>query len=569
MSETSSAFYFGQPALCGHLHAPQGKPRSSAVVICPSLGEEALRTQRAFRALAGSLAALGFWVLRFDYLGTGDSMPSDPFEDPLSGWTASINAAVTWAKDQLNVERVALVGLSFGATLAAVEGARREDISALVMVNGFATGDAYLRQVNTASTVDDASTAGSRTRDSFSEAALTSMKRVTLSRLPHSPARNVLLMSRDDAPADEALVESLRKTGAEVSTQPFAGYAHFVCEPLFAKTPQAAFAAIVQWLANALPKFAGSRPQPELSPRLRPSARGWTEEAVLWGERSLFGVVSSPAHATGGEWAAVFLNDGATPHAGNHGLSVRLARALARDGLTCLRFDPSDVGESPSGVLNRPPTPYTKEACADLHEALDVLAARGKRRVMLVGLGSGAYTAFHTALGDTRVSAVALINAERFTPTTNEALEIVSHPDVKSSGFYLRALGEASTWKRLASGDIDTRGIAGALLQRAATRTRIRGREALADVFGAMWEKNEVARGFLSLCDRHVQTLLVYSSGNSGIGELEKHLGPQAMRLRSHRELHFKILEGADHTLSAKADRAVLEALLREHAQRV
>lgn len=77
----------------GLFHAAEG-PRASdtAVLLCPPMGHEALRSHRFYRLLALRLARLGFDVLRFDPYGTGDS-PGGDEEGDLLGWRSDIKEA--------------------------------------------------------------------------------------------------------------------------------------------------------------------------------------------------------------------------------------------------------------------------------------------------------------------------------------------------------------------------------------------------------------------------------------------------------------------------------------------
>ena len=579
MNEQPEAFYFGKPALAGWLHTPKNTHRSAAVVLCPSFGYEELCTHRHLRSLASVLAARGFWVLRFDYLGTGDSAPTELASEQVSGWLSSINAAVTWVRQQLHVDEIALAGFRFGGTLAAATAAHRNDVAAVAMLGAFANGRGFLRELKALSQLG-ANAAGSPPRSGtmaleaagFSLSAPThdAIGEVDLNLLRAAPAPKVLLMQRDDVPTDLRLGQKLSQLGADVTTQPFKGYADLVRDTHFAKEPTETFQRIGDWLDGAMPRQNTTPPTlPALNTRLKPERLGWTEEFVSIGDKKLFGIISAPANSTGGDGAVIFLNTGANHHIGNHGLSVSMARTLARDGLTCLRFDVSGTGDSPDRLEQDAPGLYSKDACHEVRQAIDALVERGKTRFMLVGLCSGAYLAFHSALLDSRVAGLALINAQRFTWNEGDSLEIATRQAFKSSRFYWQALRDASTWRRLASGEINARGIAGTILERTAAKVKRRGREALADVLGPSWEKNEVARGFLSLCDRGTQTLLVYSDSDGGLDELEKHLGPGAARLRGRRQLHMNILDGADHTLSTAVDRKHVEELMREHAQRM
>ena len=71
-----SDLFFGDPALFGIHHPPpdeSGSGKRPAVLVCPSIGHEHTRAQRALRILAEALARGGHHVLRLDYRGLGDS----------------------------------------------------------------------------------------------------------------------------------------------------------------------------------------------------------------------------------------------------------------------------------------------------------------------------------------------------------------------------------------------------------------------------------------------------------------------------------------------------------------
>lgn len=120
-------FYFGNPEkdLFGAYHPPAaGRMRQQGIVLCHAIGQEYIRSHRAFRFLADRLAGEGFHVLRFDYYATGDS-DGDTHKLPesdgaaLARWEKDIVAAIRELRDYSGVENISLVGLRLGATLAA------------------------------------------------------------------------------------------------------------------------------------------------------------------------------------------------------------------------------------------------------------------------------------------------------------------------------------------------------------------------------------------------------------------------------------------------------------------
>jgi pimeloyl-ACP methyl ester carboxylesterase len=145
-------FYFGgEPRLFGVLHEPQldtdgddaGAP--GVVVLCAPLWREAIRAHRVLRQLAIRIASQGGAVLRFDYSGAGDSGGENEHGD-VNVWLGDVGAAIDEAKRLRGVDRVSLLGLRFGATLAALAAARRDDVQRLVLWEPVADGSSYVEE---------------------------------------------------------------------------------------------------------------------------------------------------------------------------------------------------------------------------------------------------------------------------------------------------------------------------------------------------------------------------------------------------------------------------------------
>ena len=115
-------FHFGSPArqLFGLYHPAGGaRPRAAGVLVCPPLGQEAVRTQRMFRVLADRLARAGWHVMRFDYFGTGDSAGDDEAGD-LLGWRMDVATAHEELAKRSGCTTIVWVGARLGGTLAAL-----------------------------------------------------------------------------------------------------------------------------------------------------------------------------------------------------------------------------------------------------------------------------------------------------------------------------------------------------------------------------------------------------------------------------------------------------------------
>lgn len=141
-------YFGGSPNLLGAFHSPQRlRARSASVLLCNPFGEEASRAHRIYRVLATQLERAGYATLRFDFSGTGDSS-GDASEATIDQWLSDLSTAAGELRRTSGSPRVALVGLRFGATLAALASSRGElRPRHLVLWDPVVSGAGYLREL--------------------------------------------------------------------------------------------------------------------------------------------------------------------------------------------------------------------------------------------------------------------------------------------------------------------------------------------------------------------------------------------------------------------------------------
>jgi pimeloyl-ACP methyl ester carboxylesterase len=133
--------------LFGVYHPPNGRrPRDIGVVLCYPLGQEYIRSHRAFLRLAAMLSSRGFHVLRFDYSGSGDS-EGDSREQTIDDLIDDISAATDELKGGSGAGRICLVGLRLGGALSVLAGIRRGGVDAVVLWDPVVDGAAHLEHL--------------------------------------------------------------------------------------------------------------------------------------------------------------------------------------------------------------------------------------------------------------------------------------------------------------------------------------------------------------------------------------------------------------------------------------
>jgi pimeloyl-ACP methyl ester carboxylesterase len=545
----------------GWYHAPAAPWRDLAVVLCQPVGYEAICSHPTQVQLALALAAAGFPVLRFDYHGTGDSSGSDDDAARVQAWSASVEAAGAQARRLSGANGLCLFGIRLGATLAVDVAARAGGVDELVLWAPCASGKAFVRELRAGGSEE----AGGIRAQGFHFAAATVQELTALdaARVARAPAPRVLVVPRDDIAAEGPLPRALRALGSDVQVQPLPGFAAMVGEPRAGVLDDATLQALAGWL-QASPAAVQRAESPsvqdaQVEPRTLPGLR---ETALRMGSGGeLFGVLCEPAEPSGekGRTAVVLLNVGGNHHVGPQRIYVAAARTLAAGGYRVLRMDVAGVGDSPPAAGRGWGLLYEKDSAADVRTAIDALAARGCREFVLMGICSGSYLAFQTALVEPRVGGVVLMNSRllEWTPgKPGDTWQTSMQQYAKSTAYYRRVLFHPSVWLRALRGEVNVRLIAGRFVALAGARLR-----RLAS-FGGSREESLLHK-MKRLCARGCDVLMLVSDADDGRDYVEFHFGGAGSRLRAHPNFRMAYIPDADHTFTRAGNEAmVFEQLL-------
>ena len=229
-------------------------------MICQSTGHEYERCHRAMRQLAVQSVRKGVSALRFDYRGTGDSA-GDCEELDLSQMRQDIRQAIRFACDKTGSNRVALVGLRLGATLAAQVAADCVEVDSLVLYAPVFDGAELLREWQVAHQSFYASHSHLSTPEVSTEVLgfpLSAGLRAELDQsfIPESTYRSVkrVVILIDQAEANTALldqwVESFTRQGIEVTVEVGDDMAIWRREPMEAIVPIKVIRRIARWVGD-------------------------------------------------------------------------------------------------------------------------------------------------------------------------------------------------------------------------------------------------------------------------------------------------------------------------------
>ena len=568
----------------GMLHPADG---SHGVLVCSTMGDEALNVYRPLVHLAGRFAAAGFPALRLDYYGTGDSGGEDGEPGRFQAWLASIAAGVRWLRENCGVGPVTLVGVRIGAALAARAACDIDDVASLILLAPVASGRRFLREmVLRANATAEIWQVASRIEEGgwfeahgvrLDRSTRDELERLDVAKLPRLPAPHALVLDQHGSPAGENMAQRLRHIGMQVTNETADGLAEMLRDPYENAVPHAAFARAVAYSLSreagegrvrvigsartALPlRQSASRPDPARSAPeglVLPTASGQETPVFFGPNNALFGILSTPAHPRDNAPPLLIANTGANPRSGNSRNAVAIARWLAAHGIASLRMDGAGIGDSALDTGQRG-QPYSTQGDHDLAAGIDELARRFNTSVLVLGMCSGAFHALRAAYHDDRIGGLMLLNLQKFMWDEGESLSVVQRTTFRTTRFYLRHLPSLHVWQRVLHGEINIAGISRALAMRVLRRIA-----AAADPALALLRRKETRVGFVrrnirSLRQRRIPILFVLSGNDPGLDEIAEYFGAQGRQFRRQPNVMFRMLDGADHTLSTHWAREAL-----------
>jgi pimeloyl-ACP methyl ester carboxylesterase len=549
----------GAPIVFGDCSGFYHAGRSSvAVLICSPWGHEELSLRSSLRELADKLADAGFATLRFDYPGTGDSLDASEHSCRIDDWVASAKSAAALLIELSRATHLVVLGHGLGGAIAIRAAGELENVVGLALLAGFARGAPYLKQLKvSAAMLADAAGLPAATQASEALTSLgftlpasfvADLAGIDFLTLATAPAPAALIVGRPGDRQSSALADHLQRLGAAVERLDYDDYEELTTSPPIKTIALATFDAVTSWVRA----FGGGRELAPDAPLVSTDAdsvlgdEGFRETRFRFGPRGLFGVWCEPNGPRRGR-ALLFLNCGANPHAGWRRMTVTQARALARRGLASLRIDTSGIGDSPA----RPDAGtkiYSPHQIEEASAAIDWLVARGAREFTLVGVCSGAYQAFHTALEDRRVDDLVIVNPVVFVWDDAYSVEDYVKLFSRSNLTYFSRLAEADGLKKLLSGRVAVGRLAGVVIERILDKIKAH----LAS-FVPWFETpigREIHRRFGRLKARNVRVSLVTCENDLSEDELVKHFGRGGARLRAYPNVSRSRIPNADHNLT-------------------
>lgn len=572
-------FKAGEAWCFGWFHSPHLQSRGVGVVLCRPIGYEAICSYRTYTQFAENLADAGFPVLRFDYHGTGDSAGSDTDTDRVRAWIASIASAADELKRFGGVSRISFFGVRLGATLAVQAAVQHGAVDSIVMWAPCVNGRAFTRELSAARSSRYKRDGNSVTGDiealghTYTSQTIQDINSLDCQILDNASAARVLIIDRDDLPGEGPLPAKYRARGIDTTYAKLPGYSGMMVEPHEGAVEHNTLGLITEWLSAAPSRqhSAFNSPVVDAFQTVDPLSDGVREISCAFGpKQSLFGILAEPAELAvlqeRLETAILMLNVGGNYRIGPNRLYVKMARSWAASGYRAFRFDLSGIGDSASDSGVSSADVFVKDFTADVRAAIDCLVAKGCKKIVLMGICSGAYLAFQTALVDARITGQILMNPRRLELLTDKAdgaWQSAMQRHYKSTHFYRRALFRPAVYGKIFRGEVDLAGIA----RRFQAVFQGRLKRAFNCLFKPALTDEDVLSKMKRLGVRGTNTLIILAAEDDGRDYIEFHFGSGGHRMRGSTQFRIVVVDESDHTFSSSKSQQIVIANVREHLE--
>jgi len=232
-------------------------------------------------------------------------------------------------------------------------------------------------------------------------------------------------------------------------------------------------------------------------------------------------------------------------------------------------MDVSGIGDSviwEDEALNHP---YADQLTDDVRALVQHLKGQGRAdRFSVAGLCSGAFVAYHTALAEPAVASIALINPQIFKWEEGMSLDVNPLTRRDASEYYKRRFFAKDAWMKMLRGGVNPRHALEAVRGRIVDTARAKIARAKAKLSSDASRGSEVARAFDALGKRGVEVLIVFSSNDPGIDNLNEKVGASMGALKKRASFTIETIEGPDHSFTPLWSQEDLDRVLVGHVAR-
>ncbi len=558
----------------GWIHeSPKGG--DTAVLICAPLGYEMVCVHRGMRVLAESLAVAGISAMRFDYDGVGDSAGDERDANRVGSWVLSLRAAERVLRERTGASRVVIFAFRVGCALALEALPDMPNVVKVLFVAPL-SGATFVRELQAFAKLGSAQDELEWTDEGaqvagywMSRDALDGLRQ--LGKRVYTPSSTTaLVVPRDDIPNDDPrMTAQLGRYGIATEVRSISGYQALMADPHKSEVSEGLRAAVVEFCSAG-----ANRDEPASREMTKPTSQSASatigsdtlaiKEIVARVGVDLLGVRTVlKSGVKSGTPLVIMLNAGAVHHIGVNRSHVVLARQLALRGTSSIRIDLEGLGDSAVGDDPVAPRLYSTRSLQSLVTTLTAL--REERKVVVIGLCAGAYSAYHGALQQ-QVDGAILINPQTFSFKDGDSLDVASNRSVYKEAASVRgSMLQLSSWKRVVQGQVNVARSVRVIAHQSLLRTRTRSSQFLTSI--GLIQATDVERKLRKLAELQTKTLFIFSKSDPGFDYLDEVLSGRTHSLVEKGVFELRTIDRADHTFTPLGTQAELLQLIVDWLQ--
>ena len=401
-------------------HIPNSSTKNLAIIIIGPIGPEYMPCHRSIKLLSETLAGSGFHAFRYDPIGMGNSSGVLDDNNIWDKWSKTPFTISNHIKNYLGITEISIICLRSGCfTISNL--LRKIPVRNLILWHPITQGTNFIRAIQLIDSVLYEESSVSETLEGggypFNKYLQNNLKKIDLKSFEYNNLNNILIINDKDKNTNKLLNEIISSCENINSKMLFLeGLDDMIKQVTLSKIPFSNIDKINKWFLS-LESKPGINNTDSFPQNLIYKNDIFSEDIFrISMPKHMFGILTLPLkHDI--KKLLIFVNTGAAHHAGPNRIHVEAARTLAKSGITTLRIDLSNLGDSSISYETDPPNEYPETAADEINIIIDSISKTyPDKQILLCGISAGAHNIFHAALKskDTRINKLILINPDSF-----------------------------------------------------------------------------------------------------------------------------------------------------------